>query len=330
MQDDCLDRQIAALAESQHGVITRRQLLEFGTAPQAIRHRLERGRLHPLHRGVYAVGHRVLTTDGIRIATTLAAGAGAVLSHRSAAALWEMRPSDALEVTLERSRRPLRGLRIHQLPLAADEVTTVRAIPVTTVPRTLFDLAAVLPRHQVERAINEAEVRGLTDPLSLRDLVARYPGRAGILNIKAILARLAIGATVTRSELEARFLAVLAAEGLPPPAVNARLPVAGGWIECDCVWQDRGVVVELDGHSVHATAAAFERDRGRDRMLQARGWRVVRITWRQLADEPGVVARDLSTILDGGRKPDQPPSRLARAALSTAPSRSTDQPPVSS
>jgi very-short-patch-repair endonuclease len=309
MQDDCLDRQIAALAESQHGVVTRRQLLEFGTAPQAIRHRLERGRLHPVHRGVYAVGHRVLTVDGIRIAATLAAGAGAVLSHRAAAALWELRASDALEVTLERSHRPLRGLRIHHLPLAADEVTTVRAIPVTTVPRTLFDLAAVLPRHQVERAINEAEVRPLTDPLSLADLVSRYPRRAGIATIKAILARLSAGTARTRSELEARFLDFLRRARLPRPEVNASLFVAGRSIECDFLWRERRVIAELDGWKAHGTAAAFERDRARDRMLSARGWRLVRITWRQLHDDADAVASDLRKILAR-----QPSSKSASAA----------------
>jgi hypothetical protein len=144
---------------------------------------------------------------------------------------------------------------------------------VTTVPRTLFDLAAVLPRAQVERAINEAEVQQLTDRLSLPDLVNRHPGRWGAAMIKAILED---GAPVTRSELEVQFLSFLHRAGLQMPAINVPLLIAGRWIECDCVWRDARVIVELDGRTVHGTAAAFERDRVRDRMLQARGWRTVR------------------------------------------------------
>ena len=189
----------------------------------------------------------------------------------------------------------------------------MRGIPVTTVPRTLFDLASVLPKNQVERAINEAEIQGLTDPLSLADLVNRHPGRKGITMIKAILED---GAPLTRSELETRFLSFLKRAGLPQPEVNVPMLVAGRWIECDCLWRDRGVIVELDGLAVHRTAAAFERDRARDRMLHARGWRIVRITWRQLHGEPEAVAYDLRTLLS--------------ADSGTAPSRSTAQLPSAS
>ena len=304
-----MDCQIAALAERQHGLVTRGQLVGAGITQPAIRHRLARGRLFPVHRGVYALGHRILTTDGIRIAATLAAGNGAVLSHRSAAALWEVRPSGILEVTLDRSRRPLRGIRLHQLGLPADEVTALRAIPVTTLARTLFDLAAVLPLRQVERAVNEAEVQRRLDTLSLADLVERHPGRRGISKIRTILARLRIGANLTRSELEARFLGFSRESELPLPEVNASLLVAGGWIECDFLWRDRRVIVELDGWAAHGTATAFERDRARDRMLSAGGWRLVRITWRQLHEDTDAIASDLRTILDC-----QPPSSSARAA----------------
>lgn len=190
--------------------------------------------------------------------------------------------------------------------LPGDEITTVSAIPVTTVPRTLFDLAAVLPRAQVERAINEAEVQGRTDRLSLPDLVTRYPRRKGVAMIKAILDA---GALLTRSELEVRFLSFLRRTSLPAPEVNVPLFVAGRWFECDCVWRDARVIVELDGRAAHDTAAAFERDRARDRKLHARGWRIVRVTWRQLNDEPEAVAYDLRALLS--------------AESETAPSRST-------
>ena len=281
----------------------------MGVSRHAIVHRLATCRLHRLHRGVYAVGHRVLTADGRRMAAVLAAGPAAVLSHRAAAALWGLRASSILEVTARRGQRARTGIPIHRIPIRADEVTTVRGIRVTTVPRTLFDLGAALPMHQVERAINEAEVLRLTDPLSLRDLVARYPRRKGVPVITALLSKLTGGFEITRNDLESLFLDLIEKAALPRPQVNAYLLVAGRWIECDCVWRDRRVIVELDGRAAHDTAAAFEQDRVRDRRLSARGWRLARITWRQLHDEPEAVASDLRAILES-----QNPSSSAIAA----------------
>ena len=249
----------------------------------------------------------------MRIAGVLAIGPGAVLSHRAAAAHRGLRPYSGVEITLERPRRRRTGIRVHQLQLLRDEVTVLRGIPVTTVPRTLFDLAAVLPRSEVERAIKEAEIQQLTDHLSLPDLLTRYPRREGVAMIRTILRE---GAVLTRSELEVRFLSFLRTTGLPPPEVNAWLLLAGRWIECDCVWRDRRVIVELDGRAAHDTARAFESDRARDRMVMAFGWRVVRVTWRQLHHEPQAVAYDLKALLS--------------SAPETAPSRSTSQLPASS
>jgi very-short-patch-repair endonuclease len=295
------------LAERQHGVVGRCQILDAGVGRRVVERRLEAGRLHVVQRGVYAVGHRVLTREGQWMAAVLAAGPRAALSHRSAAALWMVRSSTELEVTVPTGRaRP--GIMIHRALVPADELTTQRGIPVTTVPRTLFDLAGNLPRHQVERAINEAEVRRLADPLSLADLLDRYPRRLGAPAIRSILHD---GVTVTRSELEARFLSFLRKCGLPRPETNTRLHVAGRWIECDCLWRERGLIVELDGWAAHGTAAAFERDRARDRILQAHGWRLARVTWRQLRDDGRAVAYDLSALLSSSRD--------------TAPSRSTSQ-----
>jgi hypothetical protein len=161
-----VDPIIAELAARQHGVVTRVQLLDAGVRRHAVDHRIKRGRLHNEFRGVFAVGHKNLTADGGRMATVLAAGLGAVVSHRAGGALYGLLFSSVAEITLDRRHRQLRGLRVHGLPLPRDEVTSERGIPVTTVPRTLFDLASVLPRSQVERAINEAEVRRLDDPLS--------------------------------------------------------------------------------------------------------------------------------------------------------------------
>ena len=235
------------------------------------------------------------------MAAVLAGGSGAALSHRSAAALWGLRPSLRwlTEVTVERQRWPRRGIEIHRGKLRSDEVTVLRGIPVTTVARTLLDLAVVLGRRQVERAVHEAEVRRLDDSRSLQELVARHPRRRGVATIKAILAAGRIGSTVTHSELEARFVSFLDALGLPRPEVNASLQVAGRWVEADCLWRAQRLIVELDGHAFHATTGAYERDRARDRSLHAGGWMVVRITWRQLHDDPDALATDLRSLLGG-------------------------------
>jgi hypothetical protein len=176
-------------------------------------------------------------------------------------------------------------------------VTSVRGIPVTTVPRTLLDLAAVLPAHQVERAVNEAEFQRRTDRLSLADLLARYPRRRGAKGLRAIVDGLQPGGVVLRSELEARFVACVQAAGLPRPEVNAHLRAGDNLVECDCVWRRQRVVVELDGRAAHHTSAAFERDRARDRALSAHGCRVVRVTWRQLHEDAKGVAADLQRLL---------------------------------
>jgi very-short-patch-repair endonuclease len=287
------DLVIGVVAERQHGVVSRRQLLDRGLGRLAIDRRIGQGRLRVVHQGVYAVGHPHLTTDGRWMAAALACGPDAVLSHRAAAALWLLRRSSRIDVIAPTARRRP-ALTLHRNLVAEDEVTEVRGIPVTTVPRTLLDLAAVLPAHQVERAINEAEIQRLTDPLSLPALLARYPGRRGVRTLRAILGE---GTRRTRSELEARFLAFLRRAGLPLPEANAHLLVGGALIECDCVWRDRRLVVELDGHATHGTAAAFERDRARDRSLHVHGWRTVRVTWRQLSDEPEALAVDLRALL---------------------------------
>lgn len=294
-----LDRVIARLAERQHGVVSRAQLVGMGLGRYAIGHRLECGRFHALHRGVYAVGHSAVSREGRWMAAVLVTGPGAALSHRSAATIWGVHVSTRtrVEVTAERQCTSRPGVEVHRSRLSPDEVTAVDGIPVTTVPRTLLDLATVLGRREVARAANEAEARQLADPLSLGDLVARYPRRRGIATIKAILADGRIGATVTRSELEGRFLAFLGDAGLPRPEVNVSLQLRGNWIEVDCLWRGQRLVIELDGMATHGTAASFVGDRSRDRVLQSAGWRVVRITWRQLHDEPDVVEADLRTLL---------------------------------
>jgi very-short-patch-repair endonuclease len=287
------DRAIGGLAERQHGVVARSQLLELGLNRGAITHRIELGRLRRVHQGVYTVGHRLLSQDGRWMAAVLACGPGAVLSHRAAAALWGMRSGSRVEVTVPRGPRPRRGIQVHRAILPADERTTHRGIPTTTVPRTLLDLSAVVQRHETRSALRKAEQLRLTDPLSLHDLAQRYPRRPGLAAIRALLKEASIGAKIIRSELEERFQDFLLRAGIPLPQTNM---VIEGY-EVDCVWPDQRVIVELDGHATHSPAHAFEEDRVRDRRLAAAGWRVIRITWRQLQEEPELVEADLRRLL---------------------------------
>jgi very-short-patch-repair endonuclease len=268
--------------------------MALGLSSEAVDVRLEGSRLHRVHRGVYAVGQRHLRHEARWMAAVLACGAGAVLSHRSGGVHWGLVRSDHVpEVTAPTRLRTRRGIRPHQATLPPDERTIHEAIPVTTPNRTLFDLAAVLRERQLERAINEAEVRRLWDHTSLAALLDRYPRHRGNPIIRAALERRREGATVTRSELEELFVELLDAAGLPRPELNA---VIEGF-EVDAVWRDRRLIVELDGRGFHSTATAFERDRARDRALQAVGWRVVRLTYRQLRDAPEAVLADLHRLL---------------------------------
>ncbi|MFL5780354.1 MAG: type IV toxin-antitoxin system AbiEi family antitoxin domain-containing protein [Thermoleophilaceae bacterium] len=299
LQARSLDQLLADLAERQHGVVARSQLVEMGFGRGAVRHRLRSGRLHPLHRGIYAVGHKGITLDGHRMAAVLACGDGAKLSHRDAAAAYLIRHCNrrVFEVTVPRNGRPRPGIQLHFARLPHDEVTTLRGIPITTVARTLLDLAAVCGRREVERAMKESEVRRLVGPLSLPQLVARHPSHRGTAMVRAIVERLAAGDEITREEFVSRLLSVLDLAGLPPPRLNVWVPVGKRSYECDCVWWTHGVMAELDGYAVHGTRQNFESDRERDRVLQGDGWRVVRITWRQLRDSPEAVVRDLRALL---------------------------------
>jgi very-short-patch-repair endonuclease len=278
-------------------LVARRQLVAAGLARGAIDARIERGHLHPIRRGVYAVGHRLLAREGRWMAAVLAAGDGAVLSHRSAAELWGMVPVGAgmPEITRRTSHR-LPDMVVHRASLPPDEIAVVGRIPVTSVPRTVFDLAGISKPRQLERALHEVEVRGLRDRLSIPDLLERHPRSRGAATLRELLAEKA-PAGITRNDFEEGFVTFLDDHALPRPAFNAPLAVRGRFFEIDCLWRDHQLAVELDGRRVHGTPAAFESDRERDRILQAEGWRTARITWRQLRDDPEAVAADLRRLL---------------------------------
>jgi very-short-patch-repair endonuclease len=226
----------------------------------------------------------------------LAGGVGAVVSHRDAAAIWGLRASGraATEVTVPTRRHGRRGIQWHYAVLPEDEITTVRGIPVTTVPRTILDLATVRPREDVERALHESEVRRLTDPLSLHDLLERYPRRHGTRMVRSILAE---RRSVPKNVFERAFGAFIRRHRLPRPETNVWLKLGDHLHEIDCLWRAQRLAVELDGRAAHDTARAFERDRAKDRRLTVAGWRPLRITWNQLHGGPVQLAADLGALL---------------------------------
>lgn len=298
------DWAIGEIAGRQHGVVARWQLSASGLTRDAIDGRIRRGVLRRLHRGVYAVGHLAMTTESRWMAAVLACGPGAVLSHRPAGQLWRLLPRSPHlpEVMRPGHHRRRTGIVTHRSALPEDEVTVILGIPVTAVFRTLFDLAGVLSLRQLERALHEAEVRQLTAAVSLPALLGRYPRRPGSANLRALLkARAPVG--VTQNEFEELFVAFLDAHELPRPQFNAMLALRGRFFKPDCLWREERLIVELDGRAAHRTSQAFESDRQRDRVLLAEGWRSMRVTWRQLHDEPTSVAADLRQLLRARASP---------------------------
>jgi hypothetical protein len=232
------------------------------------------------------------------MAAVIASGPEAVLSHRSAGQLWQILPRSPIEPEVTRPgysrKRP--GIRTHRSQVPADERGEILGIPVTSRHRTQLDLAGMLDRRRLERMLNEAAVQGLTDRLSIPDLLERYPGRRGAATMRELVAdRRPVG--ITRNEFEEQFVGLLDANGLPRPRLNATLWIRGRFFEPDCLWEAEQLLLELDGREVHGTDTAFEDDRERDRILLAEGWRTARVTWRQLRDQPDEVLADLRQAL---------------------------------
>jgi predicted transcriptional regulator of viral defense system len=278
------DRRIAALATRQRGLIERWQLLALGLGTAGIDDWVARGRLHVIYRGVYALGHRALPRGAEWLAAVMSCGSGAVLSHRSAADLWELRSSSlsCIDVTVPvtTGRRSRGRIRLHRTrTLVPDQVVRLDGIPVTSIARTLVDLAEVVPPRALERVVDQAEALRRFDLASVRAVIDANPERSGCRRIARLLDAHAIGTTLTRSGLEEAFLAICGRAGVPGPLVNQR--IAG--LEVDFLWPEHRLVAETDSVRYHSTRRAFERDRERDALLLTHGFRVVRFTERRYA-----------------------------------------------
>ncbi len=275
-------------------MVARWQLEANGLSKAEIDDRIASGLLHSVHLGVYAVGHPSILGRGRWMAAVLACGPEAVLSHTSAAALWDLLQAmgSRVHVTAPRSRERRPGIVIHR-PRCLHHIdrTVVDGIPITSIPKTLLDIAATRPRL-LERAFEAAERLELLDLSAINELLDRSRGRRGRPAVAALAQHLE-PASATRSDLERDFLKLCRDAALPRPLVNV---IVEGF-EVDAVWPDRRLAVELDSRKFHLTRAAFERDRVRDAALQLAGYRVIRITDRRLHHEPDAIVGTVRALL---------------------------------
>lgn len=272
------------LAARQHGVVTRANLLELGFSPKAIRHRVATGRLHPVMTGVYSVGRRELSREGRWMAAVLVCGEAAVLSHRSASDLFGIAAESPTHIDISMTRRARLhrpGLRIHARPtLRISDVTTRLRIPLTSPVQTLIDLATELSERRLERAVNEADKRGLIDPEALRDGLENHAGQPGVRALRGLLDRHTF--LLSDSELERLFVPIALAAGLQLPATKQSV----NGFEVDFYWPDLGLVVETDGWHYHRTPATQSRDALRDQVHTAAGLTALRFSHHQVKHEP--------------------------------------------
>jgi predicted transcriptional regulator of viral defense system len=284
---------IGRVAERQWGVVSRAQLLRCGLSPAGIKRRIADERLHPVHPGVYAVGHRALSAEGRLAAALLHAGPGAALSHLTAAWWWQLLSREPSRIHVSTCRRvsSLQAVFVHH-PRHLER-TSHRGLPVTTVPRTLLDCASMLPPPALRRALSEALYLRIATPSAIAAQLRR--GHRGSAPLRAALTRHTPQLARTLSVLEERFLALCEQFEIPDPEVNGKV----GGLMVDALWRAQRVVVELDGHAAHANPAAVERDRRRELALRGAGYYVLRYTWQQVTEHPDEVAADLRALLRG-------------------------------
>ena len=284
------DREVVRVGAAQRGFVHHDQLVAAGLTRHAIAHRVATGWLAAYLPRVYLVGRPTLEPWGAETAAVLFYRGHALLSHATATALWGMtEPDAAVTVTLvahDAHRRP--EIAIHRAQaLHPADLCLHQGLPVTAPGRSIIDYAARASGAEVEQAMAQARVQRLLRPGELEAALGRAPHRKGTAAVRALLATERDPA-FTRRELERRFLALIRGAQLPAPRVNARLH----GFEVDFLWPEQRLVVETDGGQFHAHPRAFETDRRRDQILVAHGYRVIRVTWRQLLQEPlAVIAR---------------------------------------
>jgi very-short-patch-repair endonuclease len=290
-------RVCARVATEQEGVITHRQLLDAGIHTRAISRLAQAGALHRRHRGVYVVGHLALAAHATEVAALLACGEGALISHRSAAYLWGLLDvqQQRVEVTLVGRRcRAKDAIQIHHVAAIDDrDVRRKGALWLTSPARTLIDLAAEASDAELDRLVAQARVKDLLSKGALESALLRAGRRRGTAKMRALL-RSDVGPALTRSEAERRMRRLLREAGLVQPKANVQ---AAGY-EVDFLWPRERVILEVDGYRFHGHRRAFERDRRKDMALRDAGYEVIRITWRQLTDEPLVVVAHVARELD--------------------------------
>lgn len=286
-----VDLLIGRVAARQHGIVTSRQLAALDVGRGAVAHRMRRGLLHAIHRGVYLWGPPGPSRLARAQAALLACGEDARLSHGTSAALHGFRspPTGPLDVTIPGRHVRIRGIRTHESPVAVAEWRTVAGMPVTSPARALLEIAPTLSPRELADAVEQAQVKRLLTKRDLEAAIERAGGRAGVRALRAVLEEPAF----TRSWAERRVVALLRAAKLPRPVFNAE---AEGF-EVDALWRRERVVLEFDSYAFHATKAAFHRDRRKTAALQRGRYVVLRTTWRELTKEShALIARTAEAL----------------------------------
>jgi hypothetical protein len=284
---------VAEIARRSHGVVTRSELVGAGITPEEIRRRIERGALLPVHRGVYRVGHLAPSLEAVYLAAVKACGSGALLAGRAAAHLWSLiKRSPPPPEVLAPGERRVPGVRVHRArrPELDRDAARRLGIPITTVPRTLVDLAAVLTEAGLARACHEAGVLHRTTPAQVNAVLERRPTSLGASTLRRVLYG---EVPVTLSRLESHFLERLEEAGLPLPETNRR---AGGR-RVDCRWPTEQLTVELDGYRYHSSRHAWERDRRREREARARGDEFRRYSYGDVFEDADLMLAELRALL---------------------------------
>lgn len=281
------DARLARYVTARDGVVTIEELRSLGFTDSAVAARVRGGRLHRLHRGVYAVGHPAVSLRGRFRAAVLASGPGTVLAHHSAAAhvrmvRWRERP---VEVTTVRGHtRRIAGVRVHRCrSLDARDVTWRDGIPVTTPARTLLDLAATMPERELRRVVRQAQAEDIVAIAQVRAILTRSSGHRGVRALRAVVAD---GPAPTRSALEDALLDLLDSAGIERPELNPRLRVDGATIVPDMLWRGLRLAIEADGAAWHDNKLTREHDAVKQARLEAAGLRVMRVTWAQVVGSP--------------------------------------------